>query len=182
MLDGDDRLETTGFDVSGERGHPSGIGGDPGRDGCYDGELHGTGRPLLRRMSSQHRSRDMPGLLHADRTGDSSSVGSGASVGSVVTVGLGNVARLKRPDRGPARLQDRAVRGRPVGRRGGAAPGEQFAPITATGGGGAVAPPWSAAGPAPGAEAAARTAGWSTVGDFAVVGGRLGLDLRGETP
>jgi hypothetical protein len=42
VFDGDDRLKPAGFDVTGERGHPLGIGGDSCRDGRYDGEFHGS--------------------------------------------------------------------------------------------------------------------------------------------
>jgi hypothetical protein len=88
VLDRDDRLESTGFDMSGEGGHPSGIGGDPGGDGCYDGEFHGSPR-LLRRIISRHASRVLPVCCVHTRTGDSSSIGNGSSVGAAVTVGLG---------------------------------------------------------------------------------------------
>jgi hypothetical protein len=49
----------------------------------------GHGNPLLRRMSSRHCLRVWPVCCMHTRTGDSSSVGNGSSVGSVVTVGLG---------------------------------------------------------------------------------------------
>src|ERR1700742_5108480 len=88
VLDNDDRLETTGLDVSREGGHPFGVRGDPGSDGRDDGEFHGSRRPLLRRIASQHCSRSIPVCCIHIRVGDSSSVGSGVSVGSVVTVGL----------------------------------------------------------------------------------------------
>jgi len=54
----------------------------------------GHGNPLLRRMSSRHCLRVCPVCCMHTRTGDSSAVGSGSSVASVVTVGLGTVPWL----------------------------------------------------------------------------------------
>ena len=54
-----------------------------------DRGLAGHARPLLRRMSNMQRKRVCPVCCIQTRTGDSSSVGSGVSVGSVVTVTVG---------------------------------------------------------------------------------------------
>ena len=89
MLDRDDRLEPARLEVLCERGHEGRIGGDSRRDGCDDGELHGSGgNPLLARMSRGIR-RVWPVCSMHTRTGGSPPKGSGASVGSAVTVGLG---------------------------------------------------------------------------------------------
>ena len=64
-------------------------------------ELHGAGRPLHSRMDSQHCRRVMPVCCMHTRTGDSS-VGSGVSVGPVVTVGLGMSPWLSNQTAAPA--------------------------------------------------------------------------------
>jgi len=86
-----DRLEAARFDLPREGVHPAGIGRHPRHDGSDGRELEQVGhaRPLLRRMSNMHRRRDCPVCCMQTRTGDSSSVGSGVSVGSVVTVTVG---------------------------------------------------------------------------------------------
>jgi hypothetical protein len=53
------------------------------------GGRQGHGNPLLRRMSSRHCLRVWPVCCMHTRTGDSSAMGKGSSVASVVTVGLG---------------------------------------------------------------------------------------------
>src|SRR4029453_10914814 len=134
VFDGDDRLESTHFDVSGEPGHPFGVGGDSGRDGRYDGEFHGSPR-LLRRIISRQASRVLPVCCMQTRTGFSSATGSGSSVGAAVAVGSAPSPGLSDQIVAPVLCSVEQYAVAPAGVVAVLPSGEQFAPITAAGGG-----------------------------------------------